>query len=175
MKNLLSGAWWKAAGLRAFRTALVIAVPYAPTVIYDNTWIVVGSTAAFGAVISLLTSLRGIPETSDSTVPWYYAIFERTVKTAAQSLVAAFGSATVFEAVTWSEVPAVVGSAVLGTLFLTVLNKLPGADEPVAAIKLPAKTVTDEGVVVEAEVPVVAVTAAAVSTPAPAEDDSSVG
>lgn len=157
MKNLLSGAWWKAAGLRAFRTALVIAAPYSVTVIYDNTWLVVGSTAAFGALVSLLTSLRGITETEDNVVPWYYSIFERGIKTAAQALIAAFGTATMFEAVTWTEVPALVGTAVLGTLFLSVIAKLPGADEPLATASIPA-TVTDaEGHSAVAEVPAVAV------------------
>lgn len=157
MKNLLSGAWWKAAGLRALRTALVIAAPYSVTVIYDNTWLVVGSTAAFGAVVSLLTSLRGITETEDKVVPWYYSIFERGIKTAAQALVAAFGTATMFEAVNWTQVPALVGTAVLGTLFLTVIAKLPGADEPIATAAVPAVVTDSEGNASVAEVPAVAV------------------
>lgn len=163
MKNLTSAAWWKAAGWRALRTALVIAAPYAPTVIYDNAWIVLLSTAGFGAVVSLLTSLRGISETSDKTVPWYYAIFERGVKTAAQALVAAFGTATMFEAVTWSEVPALVGSAVLGTLLLTVIGKLPEADEPVATAAVATTVVNVDGTATQAEVPVVALASTAVA------------
>ena len=157
MKNLLSGIWWKAASLRALRTALVIAVPYAPTVIYDNSWLIVGSTALFGAVVSLATSLKGISETTDTVVPWYYAIFERAVKTGAQALIAAFGTATMFQAVEWSTVPAIVGSSVLGTLFLTVIAQLPGTDEPVAPAAVTTVTETPSGEEAMVSVPVVAV------------------
>ena len=154
VKNLLSGAWWKAAGLRALRTALVLAAPYAPTVIYDNNWLVVASAALFGGVVSLLTSLKGISETTGTVVPWYYSIFERTTKTAAQALIAAFGTATMFEAVDWAAVPAIVGSSVLGTLFLTVIASLPGTDDPVAPATVPAVTETPEGEEAVVSVPV---------------------
>lgn len=156
MKNLTSSVWWKAAGNRALRTALVLAAPYAATVIYDGTWLIMASVAVFGALVSLLTSLRGIVETTDRVVPLAVSIFERAVKTAAQALIAAFGTATTFEAVTWSEVPALVGTAVLGTLFLTVISNLPNTADPVAPTVLVTATVDEVGNRVETEVPVVA-------------------
>jgi hypothetical protein len=132
MNSLFTLVWWKAAGMRALRTAVVLAVPYAPVVMYDNSYGVLASVAGFGAISSLLFSLFGIAETGEKTVPWYWAIFERVVKTAAQALLAAFGTATMFSEVDWSTVPALVGSAVLGSLLLAVLKQLPEADEPVA-------------------------------------------
>lgn len=130
MSNLLSGAWWKAAVIRALRTALVIAVPYAPTVLYDGTYLLVLSAAGFGAVSSFATSLFGIAEATPGKVHWTFAIFERVVKTAAQALLTAFGTATVFADVDWTLVPALVGSSVLGSLLLGVIGSLPEAEEP---------------------------------------------
>ena len=97
MRNFKSAEWWKALVLRALRTAVVIAIPYVPTVIADNNWLVVASAAGFGALTSLITNvITGIPETADTAVPWYYALLERVIKTAGQSLLVAFGTATVF-------------------------------------------------------------------------------
>jgi hypothetical protein len=132
MSNLTSSVWWKAAFFRALRTALVIAVPYAPTVLYDGQYLLLASVAGFGALTSIITSLFGIAETSDTTVSWYWAILERVVKTAAQALLTAFGTATLFSEVNWDTVPALVGSAVLGSLLLAVLKQLPESDAPIA-------------------------------------------
>lgn len=164
MKNLVSRIWWKAAGFRALRTALAIAVPYLPTVIYENTWAIVASTAGFGALLSLLTSLRGVEESSGKVVPWYHSLFERSVKTVAQALITAVGVATTFEAVSWETVPAIVGTSLLVTLTAAVLTSLPGTEEPTAR-----KTVTltstdsDTGLPVEEAVPVVAAVPAEVA------------
>lgn len=131
MSNLTSVLWWKAAVNRALRTALVILIPYAPTVLYDGNYLIVLSAAGFGAVTSLLTSLLGIAEASGKSVSWYWAVFERAVKTAGQSLLTAFGTATMFAEVDWSAAPALVGSAVLGSVLLAVLKSLPEAEIPV--------------------------------------------
>jgi len=162
MSNLKSLAWWRAAGIRALRTALVIAAPYAPTVIYDGAWLIALSASGFGALTSLLTSLRGIPESEGKTVQWYWAVFERSVKTAAQALITAFGTATLFEQVTWAEVPAIVGSSVLGTLIIAVLGQLPEAEEPLARATIQTVVVNNPatGDVTEAALPVVAVAGA---------------
>lgn len=159
MSNLTSLEWWKAAVIRALRTALVIAVPYAPVVLYDGSWLLLFSSAGFGALTSLLTSLFGIAETEGKSVQWYWAVFERVVKTAAQALLTAFGTATLFSDVDWNAVPALVGSAVLGSLLLAVLKQLPEADAPLAAPTVGTIVVNNAGEQVEAAVPVVAAVA----------------
>lgn len=141
MSNLLSSEWWKAAVIRALRTALVIAVPYSPTVLYDGNYVVVLSAIGFGALSSLVTSLFGIAETTGGNVPWHFAVFERVVKTAAQSLLTVFGTATLFSDVDWSQAPALVASAVLGSLLLGVLGQLPEATDPAVATKSPITVV----------------------------------
>lgn len=62
--NITSKLWWKAAAIRALRTfaqAAISLIPAAVT-IQSVDWITVLSTAALAAVISLLTSLGGLPE-----------------------------------------------------------------------------------------------------------------
>lgn len=62
--NITSKLWWKAALIRALRTfaqAAVALVPAAVT-IQSVDWLTVLSSAALAAVISLLTSLGGLPE-----------------------------------------------------------------------------------------------------------------
>lgn len=162
MKNtILSGMWWKAAVMRALRTAAVIATPYVPTVLYDQNYLIVLSAAGFGAVTSLLTSLFNIPETTDKSVSWYWALGERVIKTTAQALITLFGTATLFEDVAWAEAPQLVGTAILGSLLLAFMKGMPEAPEPPAkpATITVNEVITDhtgEPAVVQSEAPVVA-------------------
>lgn len=142
--TILSGAWWKAAVMRALRTAAVIATPYVPTVLYEGNYLIVLSAAGFGAVSSLLTSLFGIPENSDQTVSWYWALGERVIKTTAQALLTLFGTATLFQDVNWAEAPQLVGTAILGSLLLAFMKGLPEVPEP------PAKPATIQAITVNA-------------------------
>lgn len=61
-------AWIKAAGIRALRTFAQAAVAAIGTTALFNEvdWIVVASTAGLAAVLSLLTSVAGLPEVKDA-------------------------------------------------------------------------------------------------------------
>lgn len=63
----MSKIWWKAAGIRALRTFAQAAIAAIGTtaLITEVNWLVVGSTAALAAVLSLLTSLAGLPEVKE--------------------------------------------------------------------------------------------------------------
>ena len=56
--------WWKAAGVRAVKTVAQAAVAAIGTTAMLNEvdWLVVGSTALLSGVLSLLTSIAGLPE-----------------------------------------------------------------------------------------------------------------
>ena len=64
----MSKKWWKAAGLRAIRTFFQTFVSVIGTnalILSDVKWSVVISAAALAAVLSLATSLAGLPELED--------------------------------------------------------------------------------------------------------------
>ena len=56
--------WWKAAGVRALKTVAQTAVALlgVGTVLSDIDWIQVVSAAALAGILSMLTSLAGLPE-----------------------------------------------------------------------------------------------------------------
>ena len=56
--------WWKAAGIRAIKTMAQTAIATIGTsaVMSNVNWIVVGSATLLSGILSLLTSIAGIPE-----------------------------------------------------------------------------------------------------------------
>lgn len=56
--------WWKAAGLRAIKTVAQTAVATIGTaaLLDEIDWLMVGSAALLAGVLSLLTSIGGLPE-----------------------------------------------------------------------------------------------------------------
>lgn len=61
--------WWKAAGVRAVRTVAQTAVASIGTaaVMGEVNWMMVGSAALLAGVLSLLTSIGGLPEVEEVT------------------------------------------------------------------------------------------------------------
>ena len=64
MKNLLSKNWWSAAAVRCLRTIAQTALATIGTsaAIGDVNWVVVGSASLLAGILSLLTSVAGLPE-----------------------------------------------------------------------------------------------------------------
>lgn len=60
----MNKAWWKAAGIRSVKTAAQTAVATIGTaaVIDQVNWLMVVSASALAGVLSILTSVAGIPE-----------------------------------------------------------------------------------------------------------------
>jgi O-antigen/teichoic acid export membrane protein len=64
MEVCMSKAWWAAAGIRALKTLCQTAVATigVSAAVTDVDWVAVGGAAVLAAVLSLLTSLGGLPE-----------------------------------------------------------------------------------------------------------------
>ena len=64
-------AWFKAAGIRALKTVCQTAIAMIPVgvSITDIGWYALGGTAILAGLVSLLTSLAGIPECDDGASP----------------------------------------------------------------------------------------------------------
>lgn len=137
---VLSKEWWRAALVRALRTALVVATAYMPALYTDAVpWVVMGSAAAMAFVLSILTSLAGLAEVNSVTVPWPIAIAIRVVKTIAQALVSGVLANVIFiQDIQWDAVLATTIGAGFGSLLLGALKTLPETTDPVAQATVPA-------------------------------------
>jgi len=67
MKNLSNVVWWKKAGIRALKTFCQTAIASigCAIVMEDVNWIAVGSASLLAAILSMLTSLAGLPEVEE--------------------------------------------------------------------------------------------------------------
>lgn len=67
MKNLKNKTWWIASGIRALKTfcQTAIATIGTATLIGEVNWTLVLSASALAGVLSILTSLAGLPEVED--------------------------------------------------------------------------------------------------------------
>jgi hypothetical protein len=118
--------WWAAAGKRAAYTALAAVLPAATLLALGDVHILyVAGMAAAAALLSLATSLAGIPETTGTAVPLWRAIATRTLKTAGQVALPALAAVTVVTELDWQGLAVQVGGAALTTLIRTVMAYLP--------------------------------------------------
>lgn len=70
MKNCSFKCWAKAAGIRALKTLAQTAVATIGTtaVINEVDWLMVASASVLAAILSILTSVAGLPEAKDEIV-----------------------------------------------------------------------------------------------------------
>ena len=68
MKNIFTKAWAKATAVRAIKTVAetAIATIGVSAVMSDVNWIAVGSASLLAGILSVLTSVAGLPEVSES-------------------------------------------------------------------------------------------------------------
>ena len=69
-KKVKCKEWWKAAGIRCAKTMAQTAVALigTATLISDIDWVAVGSATLLAGVLSLLTSISGLPECSREVI-----------------------------------------------------------------------------------------------------------
>lgn len=68
MNNLFSKEWWKASLNRCIRTVAQTAIATIGTsaVMGDVNWIMVGSSSLLAGILSILTSIAGLPEVKEN-------------------------------------------------------------------------------------------------------------
>ena len=68
MKRIKNAVWWKAAGIRAIKTMAQTAIAMiGTTAFFDQVnWPAVGSAVLLAGILSILTSLAGIPEVEET-------------------------------------------------------------------------------------------------------------
>lgn len=68
MNNLTNSKWWAAAGIRALKTfaQAAIATIGSSAVISAVDWRMVASASILSAILSMLTSLAGLPEVENN-------------------------------------------------------------------------------------------------------------
>ena len=68
MKKIFTKAWFEAAGIRAIRTIAQTAVSMIAVgaAMEDIAWLRVGSVSLLAGILSLLTSIAGLPEVTDA-------------------------------------------------------------------------------------------------------------
>lgn len=152
---LFTRDWWKAAGVRAARTAIVIALPYVAASASGALPVyTVASAIGLGVILSLLTSLAGLAELQPNKQNYGVALLTRVAKTVSQALVAAIGTAVFLTDVDWTAIGALALSSGLGSLLLGLLGTLPEANQPAVA-STTTVNITNGGTI-ESQVPVVA-------------------
>lgn len=67
MKEIFTKRWFMAAGIRALKTVAQTAIATIGTsaVMSEVNWLMVGSASLLAGILSLLTSLAGLPEVDD--------------------------------------------------------------------------------------------------------------
>ena len=67
MGNLVNKKWWECAGIRAIKTVCQTAIATIGTsaVLSEVNWLYVLSASVLAGILSLLTSLAGLPEVDD--------------------------------------------------------------------------------------------------------------
>lgn len=67
MKEIFTKEWWKCALIRAVRTVAQTAIATIGTavVLSEVNWVAVASASVLAGVLSLLTSLAGLPEVKE--------------------------------------------------------------------------------------------------------------
>lgn len=67
MKKIFTKEWWKAAGTRAIKTVAQTAIATIGTaaVMSQVDWRIVGSASLLAGILSLFTSLAGLPEVEE--------------------------------------------------------------------------------------------------------------
>lgn len=124
-------SWIKYAGIRAIKTFAVDAVAVIGTAaaIGDVDWLMVLSASALAAILSLITSLAGLPELDGtSTKSKIGAAGIRALKMVAQAAASTIGTTVLLGDVNWMQVLSVSLLSGIVSILVSISGGLPEAD-----------------------------------------------
>lgn len=131
--EITSASWWKAAGARALRTAVSVAIPFFMAgELLNIDWILVASTVGLAVILSVVTSLAGLKEVTGETVPRHIALGIRAIKQFAQTLVSYIGAAVLVTDVDWKAGLFLALSSTIVTILQSLVLALPEAENKFA-------------------------------------------
>lgn len=124
--ELTSASWWRAASVRALRTAVAVLIPLvASTTLLGVDWALAGSAFALAIIGSYVTSLAGLKELTTEGVSKLYALIIRIVKQFAQTLVGFIGASALLQEVDWGSALLISATSAVVTFLQGVLTSLP--------------------------------------------------
>lgn len=133
VKGRVWAVWAKAAGVRAIKTVAqtMVANVGIAAAVNPGDWLVALSASLLAGIVSLATSLVGLPEETDGSGgarSWVKSAVIRSIKTIGQSVASSLATFTLLSEVYW---PSVLAAAlVAGALsILTSIAGLPEATE----------------------------------------------
>ena len=116
-----SGQWCRAAGIRALKTILCAAIgliPAGATISGVDFRLIIGMALCAG-VASIVTSLAGLPEINDKSMPLWKAALIRCVKTFGQVAAPLIPASVVISAVDWKTILSTAALACLSSVLLS--------------------------------------------------------
>lgn len=144
MHSLFSVAFWRAVGWALARTLLAGVAPFLPLLVADpvGAWPAAVSTVALLLVVTVATSLSGIPTPGDA--PWWQILTSRGLRQFGQFVAAGLASAVVLQDVDWTQLLTGGATSGISTVVIAALTLMPGnPDQQLVLTALPVLPVAD--------------------------------
>ena len=124
-------SWIKAAGIRAAKTFAEVATASIGmgAAFGEVSWLEVISQAGLSTILSLITSLAGLPELeANGTKSWILAAGVRALKTVAQAAISVISTAVMIGEVDWIRVASVAAVSGIESILISIAG-IPEAEK----------------------------------------------
>ncbi len=138
--SIFTTDFWRPIGWALARTALAGLVPFIPALTANEpgSWTKAGSTIALLLIVTILTSLKGIPDPVGT--PWWQLLMSRGLRQFGQFVAAGLVGAVLLSDVSWQTLLTSAGASALSTIVLAALTLMPDQ----YAVVVPGEVVPDE-------------------------------
>lgn len=143
--TLFHADFWRSIGLALARTFIAGVVPFVPMLVENQpgAWLLAGSTVGLLLIVTVATSLKGIPDPSGA--PWWQILASRGLRQFGQYVAAATVTAVLLTDVNWVAVLQGAGASAASTVLLAALTLLPTTTAEVVLVEeAPRRAVESE-------------------------------